>query len=250
MNNAKIYVILVVALVVGGAVLLFWQRNKLNSLQTESDTKIANLESENSRLKNQVAAPSQQTNPSQAETSETSDEIASGTAEESTSYLKYETEVSSDQEGKLEFSYPQDYTAQEPTPVRGDNRGIILIEKTALLSQHDDTDLPYPLRITIHPSLEDLVYDAGGAEDVSQIKSLADYLDRYSATEESRLQNITGISLGGQSAYKADAGPNVFGGDGAKIYLLEFDGWYYEIFESTPSPVTQDIIDSIKFSTN
>jgi hypothetical protein len=84
---------------------------------------------------------------------------------------------------------------------------------------HNDNDLPYGLTIKIYSDISKLDDQKLG------VKNLGEFLTKYSNLSDPRFVNVKNINLAGQSAYQADAGPNVFGG-GFYYYFVHKNNIY------------------------
>lgn len=180
------------------------------------------------------------------ETSQTEESVSSNTSEQVNQSDKVESNTSptaadetSDQKtysnADYSFKYPLDWT------LSSDASGVTLDTPGVKASDHFDNDRPYAITVT-NTSLSKLdVQDLG-------ITSLKDYLDKYSSLSDPVIKNVTSLKIGDTNGYRAEAGPNQFGG--GNYYYVETNNKVVQIwvFVRTQDTAVNQILSTFEFA--
>jgi len=181
----------------------------------------------------EIATPTNTTTPVTTNTNTT------GTATDSTA--GWETYTNTDY--GFSFSYNNIYNlTTESADVWGSSLHLNLInpEDRDALADAAGTDQPPNLTVDVYKNIKELDSSNLGAT------SLVDFLEKSSVLSDPKYINITPYTLGNQSGYSADAGPNQFGG--GKSYFVDLDnGITIKVWEFSAGSI-DDIIGSFVFS--
>lgn len=133
------------------------------------------------------------------------------------------------------FKYPSDWT------LSSDASGVTLDTPGVKASDHFDNDRPYAITVT-NTSLSKLDVQNLG------ITNLKDYLDKYSSLSDPVIKNVTSLKIGDTNGYKAEAGPNQFGG--GNYYYVETNNKVVQIwvFVRTQDIAVNQILSTFEFA--
>lgn len=147
----------------------------------------------------------------------------------------------------FEFKYPGDWHFKQDS--LNNQVGLLLLDPPEVSpNNHNDTDLPYVFMISLYPDISYLDWRRLGA------KNLDDFISKYSSSvDDPYIKDIENISIGINKWYKANAGPNVFGG--GEFYFIEKGNKIYEVklfnlvgAEWQYSDVTSQILSTFRFT--
>jgi hypothetical protein len=164
------------------------------------------------------------------------------TAQDATNNIPNDWQTYRNEEFGFEFRYPEDWELF--TNVHGSTADL-LISIDSIGVSHVDNDLPYNFEIEVYKDISGIdYYYADGQYHKYGLKNLNEYLEKFSSGEDPRLTNILNFTIGGNSGFKADAGPNVFGG--GKFYYVENSSVIYEFRDHWEDKSLQ-ILSTFKF---
>jgi hypothetical protein len=131
----------------------------------------------------------------------------------------------------LSFTYPKGWNAAESS-YKGANLIVSLREK--VIDNDPGSDRPADLSVSV----------------MEYVKPL-DHPNMYTSLEEwlktNEYKNVKAVTVGGRSAFFAEAGENMFGG-GVYYFISQKDNSVIEIHDVRQDGETKAIIDSVKFA--
>src|SRR3989338_365271 len=141
-----------------------------------------------------------------------------------------------DEKYGFELKYPGDWHFQ--TSLSNMGADVLLADPPSVSSSsHVDTDLPYLFRATLYSQLSQLDWKKLGTKDLN------DFISKYSLGPDPYIINAERIIVGDNIGYKAEAGPNVFGG--GNLYFFEHEQKVVEVQVFTAGQVFVNNIETI-----
>lgn len=121
------------------------------------------------------------------------------------------------------FAYPPEISINlEKNPQTLIPSRLLILNLSSFGYPKEDMDRPAELTISVYKSVAALDIDNKKAA------TLKDYLDKYSAKADPQYVNVIATKIGNVSGYKAESGPNVFGG--GNYYFTDAKGSILEIW--------------------